>query len=349
MSSGVKNIIVNLDTLQTKKTHKKQTQKVRSHVEPNKLKDAFMKQVQHYKSKSANNKPISNSPTISSSSYTNDFNDSVEYLTNLKKSSENVHTELPTELLEKSQSSLVPMLILDPKPIGGYNKVEPIIQTNISNVPTNKYKVDTAVPYGCLKNGIKPSFKNWTRSNRDKNQSQETPKPMFLSEPIKSEIPMFLNNNSEQETPKPMFLSEPIKPEIPMFLNNDSEQETPKPMFLSEPIQQQPQQQLKLPLEQRTIIKRHEIGKSKKHNNVGVLIKNLNTRKQILGAYKDLKKVHINTVKTHLKNNGLLKVGTTAPNEILRQTYESSILAGDIINKNNENLYHNFINDNENK
>lgn len=327
--SGIKKIVVNLDTLQTKPP-KKQTKK-RPHIEPNKLKDAFMKKVQHYKSTS--NKPTPISPPVSS--YTSDFNDSVEYLTNLKKSTENVHTELPTELLEKSQSSLVPMLIIEPKPkqIVSTNNIEPIKTefNNISNAPTNKYKVDSDVPYGCLKNGIKTSFKNWTRNNRGQPPVQPTAHRISI-EPN----PSFLNNPIEQETPS-FFLNNPIEQETPSFLNNPIEQ------------QQQQQHQEKVPIEQQTIIKRHIIGKSKKHNKVGVLIKNANTRKQILGAYTDLKKVHINTVKTHLKNNGLLKVGTTAPNELLRQTYESSILAGDIINKNDENLYHNFINDNENK
>jgi hypothetical protein len=67
----------------------------------------------------------------------------------------------------------------------------------------------------------------------------------------------------------------------------------------------------------------------------------------IISAHKDLKKININEVKTHLKNNGLLKVGTTAPVEVLRQTYESSILAGNITNKNEDTLYHNFMNDKE--
>ena len=67
----------------------------------------------------------------------------------------------------------------------------------------------------------------------------------------------------------------------------------------------------------------------------------------IINAHKDLKKTNISEVRNHLKNNGLLKVGTTAPIDVLLQTYEASILAGNINNKNDETLYHNFVNDNK--
>ena len=65
--------------------------------------------------------------------------------------------------------------------------------------------------------------------------------------------------------------------------------------------------------------------------------------------YKKLRKINISEVKTQLKNNGLLKVGSTAPAEILRQTYESSILAGLVKNNSEGTTYHNFMNEENNK
>ncbi len=306
-NNGIKKIVVNLDTLQSK-SPKKQTKK-RSLIEPNKLKDAFMKQVQHYKSVANSQKSLTQVPP-NTNAYTNDFNDSVAYLNNIKKSTDKVHTELPAELMGESVSSFNAPMLVDNK-----QSISIIPSQSQKPSPIMQYKVDTAVPYGCLKNGIKPSFKNWTRSNR------QTP----IQQTMQTQSVPLIQQTPIQQTP---IQQTPI-------------QQTP---IQQTPIQQTPRPK---PIQQQTIIKRHVIGKTKNTRQVGVLIKNINTRKMIIGAHKDLKKININEVKTHLKNNGLLKVGTTAPVEVLRQTYESSILAGNITNKSEDILYHNFMNDKE--
>ena len=287
----VKKIVVNLDSLQ-QKSSKKQTKK-RSSIVPNKLKDAFLKQVQHHKSLANAQKqtPETTTKTVMDNKYANDFKSSIEYLNNIKKTMQPIHTELPAELLE-------PEPIMEPM---HPKLIEPTTPTTIPTIEREplKYAVDTAVPYGCLKNGIKPSFKNWTRNNR-----QQEPKQVLLE-------------TNQMLEPKQML---------------ETKQEPMQTQTQKEPI---------------TTIKRHVIGKSKKSRLVGVLIKNINTRKMITTAHKDLKKININEVRNHLKNNGMLKVGTTAPIDVLRQTYEASILAGVINNKNEDTLLHNFVNDKE--
>ena len=96
-----------------------------------------------------------------------------------------------------------------------------------------------------------------------------------------------------------------------------------------------------------TTSKIYELGKSSKHRRVGVLIKNKNTRRNIIQAYNNLKKTPLHEIKKQLKKQGLIKVGTTAPSDMLRQTFESSILAGEITNKNEDILFHNYMNDKE--
>jgi len=82
----------------------------------------------------------------------------------------------------------------------------------------------------------------------------------------------------------------------------------------------------------------------KKGKNIHVLIKNNHTRKKVKYELSKLKKKPILEVKDYLHQKNLIKAGTLAPNDVLREIYEQSILSGDIINENNQNLIHNFFN-----
>ena len=82
----------------------------------------------------------------------------------------------------------------------------------------------------------------------------------------------------------------------------------------------------------------------KKGKNINILIKNNNTRKKIKQEIMSLRKKPIIEVKEYLHDKNLIKSGTLAPNDVLREIYEQSILSGDLINENKQNLIHNFLN-----
>jgi len=93
----------------------------------------------------------------------------------------------------------------------------------------------------------------------------------------------------------------------------------------------------------RTILKKYTLGKSKLYRRVSVLLKDNTTRKNVIDAQKELKRKSIADVKRYLKDRGLLKAGSNAPNDVVRKTYESAMLTGDVINKNKETLIHNLL------
>jgi hypothetical protein len=95
-------------------------------------------------------------------------------------------------------------------------------------------------------------------------------------------------------------------------------------------------------IQEREIKKTFTIGKNKKGRSVGVLIKNINTRKKIEDDILKHKKTNITTVKNYLKSHNMIKHGTTAPTNLLRTMYENMKLCGDVANDNINNLIHNF-------
>lgn len=88
---------------------------------------------------------------------------------------------------------------------------------------------------------------------------------------------------------------------------------------------------------------KYKLGRSKK--NISVLIKNNKTRRNVQIEMGKLKQKPISEVKKFLYEKNLLKIGSNAPNDVLRTMYEQAILSGDITNIGNGVLLHNFINE----
>ena len=95
----------------------------------------------------------------------------------------------------------------------------------------------------------------------------------------------------------------------------------------------------------KTYKRRLKLGK--KGGVVSVLVKNNKTRKKIKNEHSTLKAKPIEDIKRYLRRHNLIKIGSTAPEEILRAMFETSYLSGDIYNKNSDILLHNFMLDDE--
>ena len=95
----------------------------------------------------------------------------------------------------------------------------------------------------------------------------------------------------------------------------------------------------------KTIKRKFTLGKIHNLRKVSVLIKDKQTRKNIINTQKELKKTNMTDVRKYLRQHGIIKVGSTCPPDILRKTFEAAMLTGEVTNTNKETLIHNFLHD----
>ena len=330
----------------TKKNRKPKKEKPKQVIKPNQLKRDLLEKIKkHQQSQKIKNNPNENNINSDNPDvFHNDFMDSLDYLDKLsskekanKKKRKNktvknpihnggtshnisfndsqlVSVDLPNDFdIKPSNGTLIHLNDMFSHPEQQLNKASPIISSqppiissqppiissqspiissqpiggmNITN-PNNIIGSDT--PYGCLKGGSKPTFrqlhnktlKNYT--NNDNHKSQRQHKLLALQKSHKK-------------------------------------------------------------IRQKTIkTKKYTYNLGKKNNNISILIKNNKTRRNIKREHGLLKQKPLQEIKKYLYERNLLKIGSNAPNDVLRTLYEQSILAGDINNVNNSITLHNFI------
>lgn len=206
---------------------------------------------------------------------------------------------------------------------------KPQTTTNhIHNQKITPLKYSPPPPYSNLKGSTtKPSFREWNRTRKNRSTSVKTHNTSELSsrERRLEEI----KNKFQETKPKSNEIME-----LKKFYTKTKGDNTTGGM--------------KKRTIKRTIKHKYTVGKSKIKRRVSVLVKNLKTRKRIQQAKKELKKTDILEIKRYLKERGILKSGSSAPNDVLRAMYESAMLSGDVTNTNVGIRLHNYLQDNEN-
>jgi hypothetical protein len=352
-------------------------------ISPNVLKNKLLKRIKEHKKKETegldNNKKklpdpssVSNTNTnvgkpnlVNLEEYNDEFNDSINYLQTLsKQKKENeqksvseanklrLKADLERKTLKNYQSLLsggetnLPHVNIDlPKELEEF-AVPIIIQPQEQIVTLARpYTVDNSVPYGCLKGGLKPSYKDWNRTQ--KNMIVTDPKLSVVIDPKVSERENRLKqlkdkikekHNSIDVTITPQLEDNAVNPVISGGVANGVAN-------ANESLATGGQEMVNKQFLKKTIRKKYTLGKTKNNRTVGVLIKDRNTRKQVLTAQRELKKKSVNDIKTYLKDHNLIKVGSSAPNDVIRKMYEASMLAGEITNSNADTLLHNLMKD----
>ena len=177
-------------------------------------------------------------------------------------------------------------------------------------------------PYGNLKNGEKPTYRQFTLKQYKEKES------IHPSNVIEHKLKPIIQpiENVVQSLP-PLVPQPSILPLVPQ----PNVQHVPSPL--------PPLNDSNNP---KTIKKTYHLGKNNKNKSIGILIKSSKTRKVYDDTKIKFKKEKMNTIKNYLKKQNLIKFGTTAPSHLLKDIYENSNLSGIIYNKNNTNLIHNY-------
>ena len=216
-------------------------------------------------------------------------------------------------------------------------------------------KTHDTIPYGILKGGSKPTYRDWTKTQR--NYDVTNPQAALTIQGVelnkeKNERENRLNNLREKlkqkQIEEAVNKSEDVmltqKPVID-FSEKSVENIVPQPVQNNVPVNVGGEIIATKKITKKTIKRKYTLGRSKIKRTVSILVKDRGTRKIILGAQKDLKRKSINDVREYLRDHNLIKIGSNAPNDVLRKLYESAMLAGEITNSNSEILLHNFSKD----
>jgi hypothetical protein len=399
------------------KTLKNKGKELRPNIQVNnKIKNKLIEKVKQYQQKNKEDLLIKNNLDNNNNNNSennllkyNEFEDSINFLKILSDKNEKRKDKRQNKTLKNLDNVYV------------HTNIPSEFEINLKTNDKNLEKMDSNSgdkPYGCLKNGSKPTYKQWfknTQKNKIHTELDERnkisnvqsqiiqPEPLQL-QPIQQQLAQPKPVQSpilKQEVIKEQVIEEPIIKEKaippltlkspPSMLEKNTQLLNIKPDFDYTNKNENPNKYLinkmdnqidsniditekpypsnnidtnnlhnnnidtnnsngediyEIKLHRNTKTLKYKLGK--KNNKIGVLVKNNQTLKKIKNDFAGLKKVSMAEIKKYLRSHNLIKIGCIAPNDVLRKMYESALLSGDINNTNNENLLHNFINDETN-
>ena len=338
-------------------------------------------------------------------SYSDEFYGAMNYLSDLskKQKKETEKDKYKENLNNRTVKSYTPLSSSNTVVHNISLELPPELQINSFVPDTNPtFSLNTStsldandVPYGCLKNGTKPTYRDWVKTRKNHEFPELNARPptppkrnTFLEgmTPIVSttsvlepsliktstalsrdqkleQIKQKLKKIQEQEirsNPEASKLSanlkmlEAITPESdqPVVLASlpeidDTNIGNEKTLDVTQIINKIKEKEESVPKQylKRTVRRKFTLGKSDKLRKVAVLLKDKQTRKNVIDVQHELKKTNMTDVRKYLRQHGIIKIGSVAPNEILRKTFETAMLAGEVTNTNKDTLLHNFLNE----
>ena len=230
------------------------------------------------------------------------------------------------------------------------------------------YNVDSEVPWGNMKNGLKKTFREWKKTSNPVPQINKTSStiqfsPNLLPSPIPSPVSSPIQQHRQIPPPPQVYQQQssvlPLPPQVyqqqlpvlPLPPIYPQQSLLPVPI-ISQSYNYQPQEIIQkqelspiqmVPVKinkkiKKTIHNKYKLGKQKNRKipRVGILLKTPNTRKTIIEECKKLKSEDISQIKTYLRKRGFIKEGSIAPPNVIRELYCSLKTTGDVKNTNKE-------------
>ena len=263
-----------------------------------------------------NPEPIPDKSQLSDNTFSSDFEESLKFMNDLSTQPKNKRNHNHNQTL-RSNTGNVPvaesLLFHSSVPISEYENVNLEMPTEfVANPPIIRQSPN----WGCLKNGSLPTYRNW-RNTTQRNTSSvlSKPTPIVASSYVQMPTSMstqILNNNN-------------ITSNTQVQQNNNTISGGEKLQIMQKMVEKQQQQQVANPVkmyypkQKRTVKRSYKVGKSKTKPTITVLVSNKTIRNNTTTKTQLLKQAPIEEVRRNLMKKGFIKVGSSAPNDVLRK------------------------------
>ncbi|MAV56149.1 MAG: hypothetical protein CMI79_01240 [Candidatus Pelagibacter sp.] len=307
-----------------KENTRKKREKPKTIQSSKKMRKEFLKKIRDYQKRKADEIKSGGQKADNSNEeneFENEFSNSLGFLSNMMEAAKKENhqkTEKIYKEKEKENRPSVDVLLEMPTVLKPATDSKSYSNSNNSNKSSNHIIIDEknntkiesvqAPPYSSLKNGSRPTYREWIKTQKrrkDKNNtiSIANPPPEKAETERSKRLKAYKKKNATQS-------------KIPRMIKTKKTTKTFK----------------------------HKLGKNTDSKKVSILIKGTTTRKKIAGERATLNRTSIHEIKKYLRERNMIKSGSTAPADVLRKMYEQCILAGDISNQNGGVLVHNYLN-----
>lgn len=286
-------------------------------ISPNELKKNLIKKVKEHqynlqKSYNENQQTSKENNSQENRFFPDEFKESLDYLVALSKENEeknkinnqqNINDNSKKYNSFYNSPSNFQLEQVDIELPTALQEVNSINQVGSINNASSGNNLKDDKPYGCLKNGNKPTYRNYMKTLKNKNYNTNN---KTVNNKIRNFVDSTYNKSAIPKKKSIKYVTKQIK------------------------------------------TRRFKCGKNKRTRKIGVVLKSGKMRSKVLAEKQSIKARPYAQMKNELYKKGFLKIGTSAPKNLVTEIYENCILSGDVLNRNKDVLIHNYMRDSSN-